>query len=213
MKTSLIAALALTAAAGMAHASILYSNAYSPDGAANASQNDVGGSNGAFATVHNFFTTGSQTWNVTDIHFVGQYFNPATQAAIGGFRVNIYADASNAPGTLLSSTYIAAGSFNETAFNPSIAAFQYDMNVTSTIVSGDAWVSVVPDLHFPPQWGWSHGVDGLAAHLGYQTFFGAITRTTNSFAMDVGGEVVPAPASLGLLSVGGLAAARRRRTK
>jgi hypothetical protein len=197
----------------MANASILYSNAWNPQGQAYSSQNDVGGTNGNFATVHNFFTTGGATWNVQDIHFVGQYFNPTTQAAIGGFRVNIYADASNAPGTLLSSTYVAAGSFSETSLNPGNAVFQYDMNVTSTIVSGDAWVSVVPDLHFPPQWGWSYGVDMVAAHMGYQTFFGTTTRLNNSLAMDVGGEVVPAPASLGLLSVGGLAAARRRRTK
>ena len=215
MKKALVSAVfAGMALASTANADLLYSNAWDGLGPAYSSQNDVGGGNGNFATCYGFFTTGRELWSVEDIHFKGTYFNPNVQGPIFGFQVNIFADAGNAPGAFLGGTYVPSGSFTETFLggdpfgNP---AFQYDMNLNPTLVSGDAWVSIVPDLTFPPQWGWYTGVDANPLHAGWQVFFGSPARLPGSLNMDITGKVVPAPASFGLVGLAGIAAIRRRR--
>ncbi|MCC6425884.1 MAG: PEP-CTERM sorting domain-containing protein [Phycisphaerales bacterium] len=215
MKKALVSAIIVAAgAACSANAAILYTNAPNGSGNAYSSQNDTASGFGNFATCYGFFTAGAATWNVTDIHFVGAYFNPPQQGLITGFTVNIYGDAGNAPGALASSTFVPAGSFSETfvGMDPfGSPNYLYDMNLTPTIVTGDAWVSIVPDVGFPPQWGWSTGVDANPAHAGYQTFFGSTSRLPESLNLEITGDVVPAPASLGLVGLAGLIAGRRRR--
>ncbi len=215
MKKTLISALIASAAlASAAQADVLYSNPYDGTGNSYSSQNDTASGFGNFATVYGFFTSGAATWDVTDVHFVGSYFNPATAGNITGFTVNIFGDSGNAPGAMLSSTFVPAGSFVETSMgndpfgNPTS---NYSMNVIPTMVTGDAWVSVVPDMGFPPQWGWCTGVDSDPSHAGYQTFFGSTSRLPGSLSLEITGRVVPAPASLGLVGLAGLAFNRRRR--
>lgn len=212
-KSILTAVAALTSLAGIASADVLYSNPFDGTGNAFSSQNDTTGGNGNFATAYGFFTTGRDVWSVQDVHLVGEYFNPPQQGFISNFTVNIYADAGNAPGALLSSTAIPTTAFSETYIGDfgGFPAYRYDFNVTPTIVSGDAWVSVVPDMGFPPQWGWATGVDADPAHFGWQTFFGTPARLGSSLNIEITGEVVPAPAGLALLGLGGLVAGRRRR--
>ncbi|GMV26383.1 MAG: hypothetical protein AMXMBFR58_24140 [Phycisphaerae bacterium] len=212
MKKGMIAAVLVAGLAGAANADLLYSNAWDQTGNAYSSQNDTA-TYGNFATAYAFFTTGGAQWNVTDIHVVGEFFNPPEAAPIAGMTVKIFADAGNAPGALLSSTYVPAGSFIETSLGNvgGFPCFKYDMDVTPTMVTGDAWVSVVPDVAFPPQWGWATGVDANPSHAAWQDFFGTPGRLPASLALDVTGRVVPAPASLALLGIGGLVAGRRRR--
>ncbi len=73
------------------------------------------------------------------------------------------------------------------------------------------WLSVVPNLTFPPQWGWAQGMmgDGLA----YQDFFGARSPLAVDFAFNVQGVPTPEPGSLILMGTGilGLAGMLRRK--
>jgi MYXO-CTERM domain-containing protein len=204
----LLATAVATAMVGAANAStVLYTNAW--DGTSNlwASQNDTA-QYGNFATAYGFFSSGQQTWSVTDIHFVGGYFN-GNPAPVAGFTVSFFGDnGSNAPGGYLGGTYVAAGSFTETALGGDL--YHYDMNVNPVIVSGDAWVSIVPDIAFPPQWGWGQGVDTDPSHNGWQVFFGSPSRLASSLNLEITGDVVPAPGAVALLGLAGLCGRRRR---
>jgi hypothetical protein len=73
------------------------------------------------------------------------------------------------------------------------------------------WLSLVPDLSFPPQWGWETGV--LGDSLSYQDFFGSRSQLTSDMAFNIQGVPAPEPGSLVLLGTGflGVAATLRRK--
>jgi len=75
------------------------------------------------------------------------------------------------------------------------------------------WLSIVPDLAFPPQWGWENSNVGDGA--GVQTFFGSTGPITSDSAFTLNGTVgaVPEPITLSLFGAGlvGAAAVRRRK--
>jgi hypothetical protein len=83
----------------------------------------------------------------------------------------------------------------------------------SALAGTQYWLSVVPDLAFPPQWGWetATGGDGAA----YQCFQGLCNSIPNdlAFALFSGNTTVPEPGSLILLGSGilGLAFTLRRK--
>ncbi|MCE9618411.1 MAG: hypothetical protein K8R92_00690 [Planctomycetes bacterium] len=213
MKTSLsLAAVVATTFVGAANAAILYTNPWAGGATSYASQNDIaGGGYGNFATCYGFFSTGGATWNVTDLHFVGQYFNPPAQAPIAGFTIQIWGDAGNVPGAFLGGTYVAAGSFTETFVGGATgASYLYDMNLNPTLVTGDAWVSIIPDVAFPPQWGWDAGVDANPAAAGWQVFFGTPGRLAESLNLQITGDVIPAPGAVALVGLAGFFGRRRR---
>ena len=78
--------------------------------------------------------------------------------------------------------------------------------------AGTYWASVIPDLGFPPQWGWATATGGN----GYQCFFGACGPTSIGMAYAIDGTAVnttPEPGTLIMLGTGilGLAGTLRRK--
>jgi hypothetical protein len=187
-----------------------------PGGTVFASQNDPGGF-GAFATSYDDFTlTGPAI--VDDVHWQGGYFNPGTQGTITSFTITFWSDNAGQPGAQLLSETIP-GTANETFvgnqfFGP---VYNYSVNLSVPFLATGGtqyWLSIVPTMTLPPQWGWHTGTggDGLA----YQDFFGDRTALADvDFAYDLTGTAVPEPASLGLvgLAILALTACLRRRSR
>jgi hypothetical protein len=189
------------------------------------SQNDVGNF-GNFATVYDNFTLAPGTLTpITTMEWVGGYFNPPAQGPITGWTITFWNDNAGQPG---SQNYKATivGTGNETFLGNfgGFPVYKYStaiLNAQNLNPGTQYWVSVVPDLTFPPQWGWASastafgpcdGCDGLS----YQDFFGARSQlgADMAFALDNNGQVgVPEPGTLVMLGTGvlGLAGAVRRK--
>ena len=188
----------------------IYCQAYDGSGNLFASQNDTNnGGSGNFATVYDTFTL-SKTWDVESFHFVGGYFNGGPPPFVSAFTLTFYNDNGGIPGNP-----IATGSFtnfNEVSLGNQI--YSYDLFFGSfDMAPGTYWASVVPDLGFPPQWGWA---EGSGPGLGYQCFFGTCGPLGVSLAFALDGTVVsttPEPSTLIMLGTGilGLAGTLRRK--
>lgn len=210
-------ATALTALAGSAGAGVLYSQPFADIGAVYASQNDTTGGNGNFATVYDNFTLGAAS-TITGIGFTGGYFNPPTPATITAFTLQIYADSGGAPGASLYSETVS-GNANEVLFDCAQgpdACGTYSAAASFAAAAGTQyWLSIVPDIGFPPQWGWAAGTGGDGA--AYQVFFGTGNPIPSDLAFTLSGTAAaPEPAVWALMLVGfgglGLAARARRKT-
>jgi hypothetical protein len=177
------------------------------------SQNDTNGL-GVFAQVYDNFTLGSTT-NLSSVEWIGSYFNPPVQGPITAWTVQFYSDNAGQPGSLLYSTNVA-GTAGETFLgldNVGDPTYIYGLNVNFTAAAGTQyWLSVYPDLGFPPQWGWETGTGGDG--ISYQDFFGARTQLASdeSFAL-FAGTSTPEPSTLIMLGTGilGLAGTLRRK--
>jgi hypothetical protein len=179
------------------------------------SQNDTNGF-GNFATTYDNFTLGA-SYNIDEFAWIGSYFNPPQQGVITAFTLTFYADAGNQPGAILWQGS-GPGNFNETFLgfdNFGDPTFLYNgfLGVPFAAAAGTQyWVSIVPDLGFPPQWGWETSVDGdLSA---WQCFFGTCGAISPdlSFAL-YGTQGTPEPGTLTLMGTGllGLAGIIRRK--
>ena len=199
--------------AGAADASTLYSQPWDGTGSVNASQNDTTlGGFGNFATAFDDFTLASAA-NINGVEFVGQYFNPATQSPITAFTLTFYNDNAGIPGNA-----IATGFFAGNAGETSLGGTNYDYSLAFLnffVNAGTYWMSVVPDLAFPPQWGLD--TSSVGTDNAYQTFFGSSQSTGVNLAFSVLGtpQNVPEPITLSLFGAGlaGAVAMRRRKKK
>src|SRR5271166_6379259 len=166
-----------------------------------ASQNDP--SSGNLATTFDDFTL-AQASTINQVTWDGGYFN-GTQAPILAFTVDFWANNVNQPGAMLA-TFHVLGTNNETFLQndkQGNATFSYSMNVNFGALAGtEYWLSIVPDLSFPPQWGWETGTGGDGK--GWQCFTGC-GSIPNDLAFGLNGTVnsgVPEPLSLGLMGAG-----------
>ena len=195
---------------------VIYTQPPTLDGTLYASQNDTGGGNGNFAIVYDNFVISAQIpYYLTDVHWVGGYFNPPNLGNLTGWTISIYADAGG-PGGLLWTQFFANNASE--SFLGNFGGFPFYAYHEDDIVSNFwlmpntmYWLSVVPDVAFPPQWGWGTGLmgDGLA----YQDFFGTRSTLNADMTFDISATPSPEPGTLILLGTGflGLAGTLRRR--
>jgi PEP-CTERM motif len=215
MKLQTLVFAGLLVCAGSANAGVLYSQPW--DGGSNllASQNDTTGGNGNFATVYDQFTLSSAS-DVEDLEWTGGYFNPPNQGPITAWTITFYANNAGAPGAVLN-TLNFTNTGNETFVGNvnDFPIYTYSETFPSyDLAAGTYFVSVVPDLGFPPQWGWATGTGG--ANSAYQTFFGSTNPLDESMAFDVTGSAIPEPSTWVMMVAGftglGFAAFRARRS-
>ncbi len=186
------------------------------DGNLWASQNDVGGF-GNFATLYdNFKIFQTIPYFLDDVEWTGGYWNGPGNA-ITGWTISLYADNAGQPGGVIWSQNFSVGypGYMESCNLP-FGMCSYDMD---SIVNGyklmpntTYWLSVVPDLSFPPQWGWGSGLGG--DNISYQDFYTTgRTHLAVDFAFNLQGVPTPEPGSLILMGTGilGLAGMLRRR--
>ena len=181
-----------------------------------ASQNDTSvGGYGNFATAYDDFTLGS-TANITSVDWIGSYFNPPPPTGtITAWTVSFYSDAAGQPSAspLWSSHISGNGSEtflqNDSSGDPT---YSYAENVNFTANGGTKyWLSVVPDMAFPPQWGWETGTGGDG--VSWQVYLGTGGQNPNDLAFTLNANAVPEPGTLLLMatSVLGLAGSIRRK--
>lgn len=203
----LVGVLALAASAWAAppcdgFPNIFYCQAFDGTGNAYSSQNDTN-SLGNFATVYDNFTL-TATWDVESVHWVGEYFNPPNQGPITAWTLTFYANNAGQPGNPIASG-VFPGNGNETFLGTfgGFPTYMYSLEFGSFDMGpGTYWLSVVPDLGFPPQWGWSSGIGGDG--ISYQDFFGTRSQLAVDMAFALDGRPVPEPGIIFMLGAGAL---------
>lgn len=212
---------ALTALTGLVCASAVHAqttvyNQSTNLAGSDASQNDTAPFGfGNYATSYDDFSLASAT-PITGVTWVGDYFsgNPAT---ITAFTVNFYGDAAGIPGSLLQTSSIS-GNANETPLGLDTfgnSAFSYAATLPTPFAAAAGtryWMSVVPDLAYPPSWGWEIGTGGDGA--AQQRYNGTMSSLSNDLAFSLVSTATPEPGSYALLAGMGLTGAvclRRRK--
>jgi hypothetical protein len=130
-----------------------------------------------------------------------RYFNPTNQGPITTWTLTFYNDAAGIPGAPIATGFFP-GTGGETFIGnvngfPIYVYWLYFKDFD--VLPGKYWASVVPDLGFPPQWGWatSTGTDS-----GYQCFFGTCGLTGIGFSYAIDGVPSPEPGTLIMLGTG-----------
>jgi hypothetical protein len=188
-----------------------------PDGSGvlYASQNDTTGGNGNFATVYDDFTLGS-TSNINTVKWIGGYFNPGPPGTITGFTVDFWANSGDAPVTTggpLATSGLVAGNANEQFVSGNYNSYSLNLGTAFQALGGTQyWLSIVPDIGYPPQWGWASGTGGDG--ISYQDFFGARSQLSTDMAFSLGTST-PEPISMVLMGTflslaGGLLSKKKR---
>ena len=215
-----VGAVAAVLLASSAEAAVVYDQPTNNAGGFS-SQNDTNNSVGIWTNFDNF-TLGSSA-NLSSVSFVGSYFDgPPSTGAITGFTIAIYADNSGVPASSALYSVTLPGNGHETSLGPDnlgFPEFSYSENISFAALAGtEYWLSIVPDLGFPPQWAWENGTGGDG--LGYQTYsldatLNGATTADSAFALYDNTGQVPEPLTLSLFGAGlsGAVAMRRLRKR
>ncbi len=212
---SLVLFCAAAAAASLCSADLLYNQSFDGSGNLYASQNDTTGGFGNYATTYDNFTLPTLS-NVDTVSWTGGYFD-GTIAPIAGFTIQFYGDNAGTPGASIYSTFIA-GTAGETDIGNfggnDIYTYSATLGTVFTALGATQyWLSIVPDVGFPPEWGWATGTGGDGA--AYQNFLGAGAAITGDLTFELDGVATPEPMTFGLIGMGlaGLALAKFRRAR
>jgi hypothetical protein len=181
------------------------------------SQNDTNGL-GNYATAYDNFTLTTAS-TIDSVDWVGNYFS-GSPSTITSFAVSFYADSSGTPGSRLATTKIS-GNANETSLGTDKSGdpvFSYTAAVTpfSAAAGTQYWLSIVPSLGYPPQWGWETGTggDGSAYQVGFGIGFQLPSDLAFTLVDNPAVASVPEPSTMMTASIGALAmlgyACRRR---
>ena len=207
-------ALALLLAGGRVEAAIVYSQHSdfgSPTASGFASQNDTTGGFGNFATAYDNFTLTSAA-AVNRVTWQGLYFNPPVQGTITGFTLTFWSNnpaGGGQPGVALLTTHISGNAGETFVGNEqgTLPTFNYATMLPTefdALAGTEYWLSIVPDLGFPPQWAWHTGTGGDSRAI--TDFLGGRNVITSdlAFSLESGAAAVPEPGSLTLLGAGSL---------
>jgi hypothetical protein len=171
-----------------------------PFGGLFASQ-DASHGQGNFATAYDDFSFGAAE-TITGVTWQGGYFN-GSPASISDFALQIWSDSGSGPNVSLFSAIIA-GNAGETFLGAQFPGLVYAYNATLTTpflaqAGTTYWLSIVPDIDVPPQWGWQTGTGGDGFF--YQDFGGVRIREEGDLAFTLLGTptAVPEPFSVVLL--------------
>jgi hypothetical protein len=194
MKTSLKSLLVASLLAPFcllspASADPLYQQNYAGSGNFWASQNDTTGGNDNYATVYDNFTLGS-TSAINNVTWAGGFFN-GTPGNITAFTISFWANSAGAPGGLLQAFHMAG---NASQMSIGGGTYTYSLNLTSAfnaVAGTQYWLSIVPDVGLPPQWGWAGGTGGNGASA--QDYFGVryVRGSDMTFALNASPAGVP----------------------
>jgi len=180
-----------------------------------ASQNDISG--GANFTSYDNFTLASAT-TITSVGWTGGYFNPQTPGSITSWAVAFYANNAGQPGALLSSFPISGNGGETSVGVDSLGDPVYAYGAAISFAAGagtEYWLSVVPSIAFPPEWGWTSSSTGDGVSY-TDDAFGNRTQNSSDLAFslyETQTKTVPEPGGLLLMGTGfvGIAAGLRRK--